>query len=78
MSNPSARLLSVPITGNQVSILEDELINADDIQNLKAQIENVFDKKDINVNNILQVTRQGMEFASNVEGLPGPQKKNYR
>ena len=54
-------------------------LNNDNLQEnisiLKEKLSNTFNKKDISSENILQVTRTGMEIVSNFNNIKGSQKK---
>ena len=54
-------------------------LNNDNLQEnisiLKEKLSNTFNKKDISSENILQVTRTGMEIVSNFNDIKGSQKK---
>ena len=54
-------------------------LNNDNLQEnisiLKEKLSNTFNKKDISSENILQVTRAGMEIVSNFNDIKGSQKK---
>ena len=71
-------LVEVPVLENdpdeEKKLIKDG-ITVKDISNLKDKIENMIDKKNINVSNILQVTRTGMELVSNITNLNGNKKK---
>ena len=47
----------------------------ENISTLKEKLSNTFNKKDISSENILQVTRAGMEIVSNFNDIKGSQKK---